>query len=73
MKSLFLLIVVFLYGITNCYTFPEKENVSFKYSPAYPYSFSHDQKNGSTVLVRIIGDEYNNAVETIDGYTVIYN
>jgi hypothetical protein len=46
---------------------------SMHFCPAYPYPYAYDQKNGDSVTVRVIGDEYSGGLETIDGYTVVYN
>lgn len=41
--------------------------------PASPATFKIQQPNGSVFSARVLGDEFQNWTETIDGYTVIKN
>ena len=41
--------------------------------PAYPYPVKVTQPDGSSVVIRMHGDEFMNRMSTEDGYTVVLN
>jgi M6 family metalloprotease-like protein len=43
------------------------------YCPAYPYPFSIRQPDGTSLIIRLIGDERKCYTETEDGYTILKN
>ncbi len=74
-KIIFILALTSVFQLAFCQdaAFPTTNTRLVQYVPASPYPFDHDQKNGQYVTVRVVGDEYSNALETTDGYTVLYN